>query len=539
MTMNTPQVSGADLVAARLHAAGIRHAFGMPGGEVLALVAALERAGIRFVLTRHETAAGFMAEAVWHATSAPGLLVTTLGPGLTNAVNVIANAHQDRVPMIVISGCVDAALAESYTHQIIDHAALLRPITKATLRAEAGTEDLVIDKALGIALRGRPGPVHIDLPISVAEAQVPVRPVTIRPAPAASMPADAGLAHALITAAKRPLIIAGLDLVGDAGAASLRALAERLGAPVLTTYKAKGLLPESHSLCIGAIGLSPKADAIVKPLIAAADLIILAGYDPIEMRQGWRQPWPADKPVIECVAEAMPHGMHSATICHEGPVPLALDALATARPVGKVWPGEEPAQVRSALAQAFAPPADRAWGPHQVFATMREVAPPTTVASADSGAHRILLSQMWRCEAPRLLLQSSGFCTMGGALPLAAGHALVTGRHTLCFVGDAGLEMVLGELASLRDLALPVIVVVLVDRALALIELKQRAMQLPRQAVDFGGTDFAAVATALGGHGVNVRTTDGLRAAAKAAFARPGFTVIAAEIGDRAYDGAF
>ncbi|MCX7328268.1 MAG: thiamine pyrophosphate-binding protein [Hyphomicrobiales bacterium] len=537
--MNTPQVTGADLVATRLHAAGIRHAFGMPGGEVLALVAALERAGIRFVLTRHETAAGFMAEAVWHATGAPGLLVTTLGPGLTNAVNVIANAHQDRVPMLVISGCVDAALAESYTHQIIDHAALLRPITKGTLRAEAGTEDLVIDKALGIALQGRPGPVHIDLPISVAEAEVPARPLTIRPAPAASMPADAGPARALIASAKRPLIIAGLDLVGDAGAASLRALAERLGAPVLTTYKAKGLLPESHPLCIGAIGLSPKADAIVKPLIAAADLIILAGYDPIEMRQGWRRPWPADKAVIDCVAEAMPHGMHNSTIWHEGPVPLALDALAAARPADAVWPGEEPARVRADLAQAFAPPADRLWGPHRVFAIMREVTPPATVASADSGAHRILLSQMWRCEAPRLLLQSSGFCTMGGALPLAAGHALVTGRHTLCFVGDAGLEMVLGELASLRDLALPVIVVVLVDRALALIELKQRAMQLPRQAVDFGGTDFAAVATALGGHGICVSSADTFRRAAMAAFERPGFTVIAVEIGDRAYDGAF
>jgi acetolactate synthase-1/2/3 large subunit len=539
MPMYTPQVSGADLVAARLHAAGIRHAFGMPGGEVLALVAALERVGIRFVLTRHETAAGFMAEAVWHATGAPGLLVTTLGPGLTNAVNVIANAHQDRVPMLVISGCVDVALAESYTHQIIDHAALLRPITKASLRAEAGTEDLVTDKALAIALRGRPGPVHIDLPISVAEALVPARPMTIRAMPADSMPADTGPARALIAAARRPLIIAGLDLVGDDGAAALKALAERLGAPVLTTYKAKGLLPESHPLCIGAVGLSPKADAIVKPLIAAADLIILAGYDPIEMRQGWRQPWPADKAVIECVAEAMPHGMHSATICHEGPVVLALESLGEARPAGAVWPDGQPAQVRAELAQAFAVPADKAWGPHHVFAIMRELAPPATVASADSGAHRILLSQMWRCEAPRLLLQSSGFCTMGGALPLAAGHALVTGRHTLCFVGDAGLEMVLGELASLRDLALPVVVVVLVDQALALIELKQRAMQLPRQGVDFGGTDFAAVATALGGHGVSVHSAEGLRQAATAAFARPGFTVIAAQIGDRAYDGAF
>ena len=538
--MTLPHITGADLVARRLHAAGIRHAFGMPGGEVLALVAALERVGIRFVLTRHETAAGFMAEAVWHATGAPGLLVTTLGPGLTNAVNVIANAHQDRVPLIVISGCVDAALAENYTHQIIDHAALLRPITKATLRAEAGTEDLVTDKALGIALKGRPGPVHIDLPISVAEAHVPSRPLLVRPLPVANLPADIAPMQAMIAAAQRPLIIAGLDLANDEdGTFALRDFAERLGAPVLTTYKAKGVMPESHPLCIGAVGLSPKADAIVKPLIAAADLIILAGYDPIEMRQGWRQPWPADKAVIELVAEAMPHGMHSATICHEGNVASAIRSLGEARPSGKVWPEREPAAVRASLAEAFAPPSDGRWGPHQVFATMREVAPAATVASADSGAHRILLSQMWRCEEPRHLLQSSGFCTMGGALPLAAGHALITGRHTLCFVGDAGLEMVLGEIATLRDLALPVVVVVLVDRALALIELKQRAMQLPRLAVDFGGTDFAAVATALGGHGISVASVESLRKEATAAFARPGFTVIAAEIGDRAYDGAF
>jgi acetolactate synthase I/II/III large subunit len=86
--------------------------------------------------------------------------------------------------------------------------------------------------------------------------------------------------------------------------------------------------------------------------------------------------------VIDCVAEAMPHGMHNSTICHEGPVPLALDALAAARPAGEVWPGDEPARVRADLAQAFAPHADRLWGPHQVFAIMREVTPPATVAGA-------------------------------------------------------------------------------------------------------------------------------------------------------------
>ena len=537
--MTRETMTGADLVARRLAAAGIRHAFGMPGGEVLALVAALERAGIRFVLTRHETAAGFMAEAVWHATGVPGLLVTTLGPGLTNAVNVIANAHQDRVPLIVISGCVDAALADSYTHQIIDHAALMRPITKASFRAQGGTEDLVTDKALAIALKGRPGPVHIDLPITVAEASVPWRDPLVSSRPVPTLPADLTPMLAMIAVAKRPLIIAGLDLLIPHGAAAVTAFAEALQAPVISTYKAKGMLPDDHPLYVGAIGLSPKADAIVKRLIEAADLIVLAGYDPIEMRQGWRNPWPATKPVIDLVAEHMQHGMHTASLTHEGDVALALTTLAKSTLPRMTWPDEAPAMTKTALTAAFARPHDKPWGAHAVFQTMRKVAPPTVVASADSGAHRILLSQMWECSAPRSLIQSSGFCTMGGALPLAAGHALATGQHSLCFVGDAGLEMVLGEIATLRDLNLPVVIVCLVDRALALIELKQRQMQLPRQGVDFGSTDFAAVARALGGHGASVSSAEALEVEAIAAFARPGFTLLAADIGDRAYDGAF
>ena len=537
--MTTETMTGADLVARRLAAAGIRHAFGMPGGEVLALVAALERAGIRFVLTRHETAAGFMAEAVWHATGAPGLLVTTLGPGLTNAVNVIANAHQDRVPLIVISGCVDAALADSYTHQIIDHAALMRPVTKATFRAQAGTEDLVTDKALAIALKGRPGPVHIDLPITVAEASVPRRDHAMSTLPLPALPSDLEPMLDMIAGAKRPLIIAGLDLLTPHGASGLTTFAEALQAPVLTTYKAKGMLPDDHPLHVGAIGLAPKADAIVKPLIEAADLLILAGYDPIEMRQGWRYPWPAAKPVIDLVAEHMQHGMHTASMTHEGDVALTLMTLAQRIRPRAAWPDQAPAKTKATLAAAFARPADKPWGPHAVFETMRRIAPPSVVASADSGAHRILLSQMWACPAPRTLIQSSGFCTMGGALPLAAGHALATGQHSLCFVGDAGLEMVLGEIATLRDLNLPVVIVCLVDRALALIEMKQRQMQLPRQGVDFGSTDFAAVARALGGHGATVSSVGQLETEAQAAFARPGFTLLAAEIGDRAYDGAF
>lgn len=530
-------VTGADLLAAQLAAAGATHAFGIPGGEVLALVDALGRAGIRFELARHENAAGFMAEGLWHATGALPVLVATLGPGVANAVNVVANAQQDRVPLIFVTGCVDQALAESYTHQVFDHEAVLRPLVKASFRAAPGTEDLVVAKAVAIARRGRPGPVHIDLPIAVAEARTTHRTAPAITLAASSVPADLRPAQALLAAAKQPLVIAGIDLVNQGGAVALDRFLAATGAPLLTTYKAKGLVPEADPRVIGAVGLSPKADAIVRPLIEAADLIVLAGYDPIEMRQGWRSPWPAGRPVIDIVAEPLQHGMHESSLMLEGAVGTILTRLADELPQKATWPEGEPAAIREAFHAAFAAPGE--WGPHTVFETLREVAPAGTVATADSGAHRILLSQIWRCDGPRTLLQSSGLCTMGCALPLATGAALGSGRPTLCFVGDAGLEMVLGELATLRDLQLPVIVVVLVDQALGLIALKQRQLGLARAGVDIGETDFAAAARAMGGYGVIIDDRETLAHEAEAAFRRKGFTLLACRIEAGSYEGAF
>ena len=117
----TATLRGADIIARRLAEAGCRHAFGIPGGEVLTLIDALELAGIEFRLARHENAAGFMAEGTHHMTGAPGILVATVGPGAANALNVAANALQDRVPLIILTGRVDAAEAITYNHQVFDH----------------------------------------------------------------------------------------------------------------------------------------------------------------------------------------------------------------------------------------------------------------------------------------------------------------------------------------------------------------------------------------------------------------------------------
>ncbi len=530
--------SGADLIARRLYEAGCRHAYGIPGGEVLRLVKGLTENGIAFHLAKHENAAGFMAEGTWHAGGAPGVLVATLGPGVANAVNVIANAYQDRVPLVFLTGCVDAADALTFTHQIFDHRALLAPITKATFTAVDGAVDVMIDKAVSIALDDQPGPVLVDVPIMVANAEQADAPVTRRARPTRGAPpagGDLARARQWLHGAERPLIIAGLDVLNHGAEAALAGFAEGRGIPLLTTYKAKGVLPEDHPLSLGAAGLSPKADALLLELLAMSDVILLAGYDPIEMRSGWRHPWGEGTRVIELSAVANTHYMHQAGLSFIGDVGAGLGALDNAPGEHTPWPGGEPARTRSALGQAFA--AEDDWGPAALIETARRVLPRDTIATVDTGAHRILLNQMWQCFAPRTLLQSTGLCTMGCALPLAMGYKQVKPeRPVAAFIGDASLEMVLGELATLRDLKLPIIAVVFVDASLALIDLKQRNLGYANAGVDFGASDFPAVARALGLEGVWADSRDELEGALSEALQSDKATLIACRIGAHPYD---
>jgi len=526
----------ADHLARRLHEAGCRHAFGMPGGEVLTVMDALARAGIAVTLARHENAAAFMAEGVWHRTGAPGILIATLGPGVLNGVNAIANAHQDRVPLIVLSGCVDADEALTYTHQILDHQAVLAPITKATFRLTAQGADIIADKAVGIALEGRPGPVHIDVPISVADQRVTLPRLRRRPAAAAMIPAAPQEARDWLRTAERPVMIVGLDAVNQGASGAITEVAERLNIPVITTYKAKGILPETHPLALGGAGLSPLADGFLVPLVQKADLILCVGYDPIEMRPGWREIWdPAAVNVIDIAAVPNDHYMHQATMNIVGPCAPSLLALAEGVTPRATWPGGEPATARAALALAF--PRDDDWGAAAVIAEARAVLPHDTIATVDSGAHRILLSQMWTSHVPDALLQSTALCTMGCAVPLAIGAKIASPESTVVsFSGDAGFLMVAGELSTVAELNLPVIFVVFVDASLSLIEKKQRERQMVNLGVDFGRHDFAAIGRAFGGNGVRVTSRAELRAALEAAQRADRFTVIAAEIDRASYD---
>jgi len=426
---------------------------------------------------------------------------------------------------------------------VFDHTKVFEPITKASFTAVAGASDMMIDKAVNIAVEGRPGPVHIDVPISVATLEhPPSRGVIQKPLCPGAPAAGAALARAqeMLRNASRPVIMAGLDVLYEAGAAgALCDFAQAMQIPVLTTYKAKGVMPEDHALSLGGHGLSPLSDKYVLPFLQSADLVISAGYDPIEMRAGWIDPWDPAK-VVEFAAVHNTHYVHQADTAFTCTVAGGLDAISDG---GKIkpaasWSGGEISRLKADLKAAFSSGAS--WDVTAAIAAIARAAPDNVVVSADTGAHRILLSQMWQCSTPRAMVQSTGLCTMGCALPLAMGHKIAAPeRPVVAFTGDAGLEMVLGELATLRDLKQQLLIIVFVDASLALIELKQRGTGRENLGVDFGRTDFAGIARLMGGAGRIAGDVATLESEVREAFKRTSFTLIEVPIGRKAYDGRF
>jgi acetolactate synthase-1/2/3 large subunit len=542
MSQSQPVNRVADILARTLHMHRVRHAFGVPGGEVVTLIDALQSAGIAFRLARHETSAAIMAAGAITMSGHPELLVTTVGPGLANAVNGVADAAQERIPLIVISAIVDRSTRARYTHQVIDHAQLLRPLVKASFEIEAESASSTVARAVAIATAEPMGPVHLDLSPSVAamlspETTIIAPPITFSSSVSVTDPAIHHLSER-INAAKRPLIIAGLEAVRCNAGQALQHLAEAIGAPVISTYKAKGIIPEDHPLSLGGVGLSPLADQVLLPLTRNADLVLMVGYDPIEMRLGWLDFATDQMNLIDITKAVSDHGMHHAGLKLSAEPKAALQALNGSVDERESWAAGEPAKAKADLNRIFS--TKTAWGPHGIIDLLNLSAAADGLVTVDSGAHRILLSQKWVATRPLTLLQSAGFCTMNAALPLAIGAKVADpSRKVIAVMGDGGLEMGVGELATVRDLGLPLTIVVFQDRSLALIAMKQASAGLAPAGVTLGETDFATVARGFGGYGVNVETMDDFRSELEAATGRNEFTLIACRFDASAYENAF
>jgi acetolactate synthase-1/2/3 large subunit len=524
--------AGAAAIVTALADAGTTVVFGLPGGGPnLDVVGAAALAGLRFVLAHTETAAVIMAATYADLTGRPGAAVVTRGPGLASAVNGIAHAALDRLPVVVIADTVRLADVGRISHQRLDQAALGAVVAKAVVTIGRDRTGEAAAKAVRLALMRPAGPV-VALMDDSAISDPGISDPGGERSGQASDDGVAVLAQAL-RRSRRPVIMLGTGAI--AHTAAIRSALAGRGIPALHTYRARGIVPDSTAEAAGLV----TGGTMEWPLLAAADLIVGLGVDEAEMIPA---AWDYAAPVL-LVTGYPPNGPGSAyfpgATALDIPLLAAIAVLANRHGEHDWPPGVgQIARSQSALRLSEAAAAGPGFlSPVQVVSVVRAHVPRETVVTVDAGAHMLAVMPLWEVTEPRRLLISSGLATMGFALPAAIAAALCApARLVVAFTGDGGLGMTLSEIETAARLRLRIAVVVFNDGTLSLIKIKQRpAGQGGAEAVDFGPVSYARVAQALGAAAATVSTEKELAAALSAASVRDGPTVIDVQVDPAAY----
>ncbi|HSW23720.1 MAG TPA: thiamine pyrophosphate-binding protein [Burkholderiaceae bacterium] len=534
--MNTSEV-----IIQYLARAGIGHLFGYPGDPTVEFLEAARRAEMQFVLGTREGTAGLMAEAYGQLTGRPGVCVSTLGPGSTNLVNAVGSAWLDRVPMIAISGQIETKREPTFTHQVIDHQTLFKPIAKWAAAVQPHTVGAIMRRALRTAMAERPGPVHLTTAADVVGATASDAAIVLPPLAAlrsTQMFAVSGVQAdpvRRLQAARRPMILAGHSAVWSGAGAALQRLAETLSCPLVVAPMAKGIVPETHALYAGTLDMA--CNGYVWDFLRGADLLLAIGFDAVELIK----PWSLAVPTIHIDTVPNTDQVFGAEIEIVGDIAAILHAIADAAPSGARWTHAEIAAHRARLRELYG--AGRVAGrlnPSDVVDVVRAAMPADTIVSTDVGSHKLLVGQGWTTHSPRGLLMSNGLSSMGFSLPAAMTAKLLhPERPVVCFTGDGGLAMVQGELRTAATLKLAPLVVVFCDNSLNRIELKQAARHYPSWGTRIDATDIALLAQSMGCDGINVDSTRALEAALAAPRSTDRPLVIGATIDPAQYAAQF
>jgi acetolactate synthase-1/2/3 large subunit len=463
---------------------GVQYLFGLPGGEIVAFIDACRRAGIRFLLTGHEASAAWMAQVVGQITGVPGVCASTLGPGATNLVTGVANAWLDRAPVLAVTAQIPGAAMETMTHQRVPLDRLFAPITKASFAV--GSDDTVVltEGSMYLAAAPRPGPVHISLASDLALQQYHEQPRQSAIELASTTP-NLNPIVTRLEAAARPLVLIGLGATPFT-ALAIRGFIDKLQAPFLVTPKAKGIVNEDHPLFVG-IASGMAIDRDIVETIKSADLIIGIGFDPVECDKTWF----ADVDVISLDSASMAEGRYR-PLEAIGDLAYMLGELS---PKPKPWPTDLFDRRRAAIRR---PPAS-GLSPLRLIEELRSIFPRDGIAVCDVGSHKLVMGQFWRSYKPGTFFMSNGLSGMGFGIPAAIAAQLChPEKPVLAVVGDGGMLMMLHDLVLIRELGLPILIVVLSDRSLSLIRVSEERRGFPAYGVDFTPPDFAAVAQAFG-----------------------------------------
>lgn len=528
------QTTIAEILAEAMAAHRVSRIFGVPGGgSSLDVMEAAARRGIEFVLTRSENAAVMMAAATADLAGTLGVALTTKGPGVANAANGVACAALDRSPVMLITDGFTAQESGYVTHQVFDQTKLLAPVAKRSSRLDQ--EDVATEIRDLIELAQTPpfGPVHIEIAGPHARDAVNADPEQVRPRNIEALVDEPAVTQAgqLIRDASRPVIVTGLEARTPGASKAVQALAEALRCPVLTTYKAKGVIDDRHAQYVGTFtGGNAESECVEK-----ADLIVLCGLDPVELL---RMPWRYDSPVVDVARVRHPvHYVEPAAGVY-GRIAASLTRLN--RGLSKSdWDVDEIDQLRRRMAARLEYPECTGLGPQQVVELAARASFDVGVSpriAVDAGAHMFSAMAFWPAAQPYDVLISNGLATMAYALPAAIASALhEPERPAIAFTGDGGLLMCLGELSVAVEQEAPVIVIVFNDQSLSLIDIKQQQRGLTSRGVRWQAPDFARTMEGLGGRGFRVDEAGEYQSALSEALRNDGPSLIDVRVDPRGY----
>ncbi len=515
-------MNGAELIVTVLHEHGVEVVFGLPGVHNLALWEALSRSGIRLVGVRHEQAAAYAADGYARATGRLGVALTTTGPGAANTLGAVGEAWASRSPVLMIATDIATTLRRpgvyrGVLHETVGQEDLFRPVTKGVFTVPHLSALLrTTVSAAVVALQTPRRPTYLQVPTDLLAADWPPGEWDLmegldepdRPVEPALLSQAAGL----LSQAKRPLLWLGGGAVPPndpdepdnyySAVDAARDVAERLGAPVITTYMARGLLGPDHPL---AVRLPPHLPECGN-LWDTADVVLAVGTDfDGMMTQNWAQP-PPEKLVL---VDVEPGTNYAADVSVAGDAATVLDALLPLLPQKQPWVELEPLRQQARAAAIADQPAAV-----EMLDVLARVLPHEAVVVADMCIPGYWYAALGRVGGPRRLAYPVGWGTLGFGFPASLGTAAAqalghVSGPVVCLCGDGGFLFAAGELATLAQEQLPVTVVLVDDGGYGMLRYDQKHAGQQVFGTDLLTPDFEALAASFG---VRARTVDGFGA---------------------------
>ena len=505
---------------------GIDKAFGLPGGEVLVLIDELRKAGIDFVLMRHEANAGIAAAVYGKLKRQPGVVIATLGPGAANLMLPIASAYLDQEPLLAITAQIPDDFPLNHTHQLLPLLDSFGPMCRLAEKMTCMNAPDTMRHALDACMRRPYGVSYVTLsareavkPLTTGGVSLNGQP-TKRHYPQADPRSTALAVEAKLSKAQRPLALVGLG-IDSRNADRLRQWLTKWNLPVAVTPKVKGIVDETAANFVGVIS-GMAADGLMVDALKASDLLLGVGLDPVEIDKTWHDELP-----IEWLLEAANAGDRMpdkvALVNHE-----KLFEVLSKTPAPRQWtqPFAEFQQQRRDLLIGTATPGTM-W-PGDLIRALSDAVPAETIVTTDVGSHKYLFGQFWPSRHPDTFWMSNGLSGMAYGLSAAIGAKLARPKSpVLAAVGDGGFSMNAQELETAERIGAPFVTVVLEDGSYSLIKLAQENRKLEPYRMDFGRIDNVLMAQSCGVEAIRTADPGELAAAVKGAIAR-GKSLVAA-----------